>query len=124
MKKARLFLVFALIGVVALTGCSSNNGEDIKNGVNDMMKVTAELQEQLNANNAEKIKEYGHELEEVWEKFEDGVKDKYPESYEEVEDALEPTIAGTEANTLDVDVVTTFNNQLIKALNDLSGKIK
>ena len=62
-------------------------------------------------------------MEEVWSTFEDGVKPKYPDIYEQIEKNLDPTIAASKASPIDKEVLLKIDNQLIQVLYDLSQKL-
>ncbi len=97
---------------------------DIKSGVSKMLETTAELKTLIESGDQAKLKEAGPKLEDSWKVFEDKVKEKYPDLYEKVEDALDPTIAGTQANPIDKEALAKLNDQLTQALTDLAGKEK
>ncbi|NGQ95133.1 hypothetical protein G3578_08130 [Brevibacillus sp. SYP-B805] len=140
MKRTYGFLALALVTALGLAGCSSastheghetsSNQEapkqeaaaDIKSGVAKMLEETAELKKQLEAGDQAKVKEAGQEVHEAWESFEDNVKAKYPDLYNKVEEALDPLVAGTEAQQLDKEAVGKLNDQLTAALNELAAK--
>jgi iron uptake system EfeUOB component EfeO/EfeM len=138
MKRSHLIVALALVGSLSLAGCSSSSNEhaghdsaaqqqetsEIKAGVDKMLEVTAEIKKSVEAGDEAKVKEAGAKLEEAWGPFEDKVKEKYPDLYKKVEDALDPTIAGTEASPLDKETVGKFNDQLTQALQELADKEK
>jgi iron uptake system EfeUOB component EfeO/EfeM len=137
MKRFHLIVALALAGSLSLAGCGSSNDQaghdsaahqheasEIKAGVDKMLAVTAEIKKSVEAGDEAKAKEAGAKLEEAWESFEDKVKEKYPDLYKKVEDALDPTIAGTEASPLDKETVGKLNEQLTQALQELSVKEK
>lgn len=97
---------------------------NIQTGTNKMLDVTAEIDRALSANDEAKLKTLGPKLEDTWSQYEDHVKGKYADLYKKVEDALYPTIAGTQANPVDKDAVGKLNDQLKQALNELVAKAK
>ncbi len=123
MKKISLLLVVALLSMIALVGCTTTASK-IKVGADTMLKITSELTKEIDTGNKEKLKGLGEDLESNWSVFEDEVKQKYPDIYEKVEDALDPTIAGTRANPLDKDTLMHFISDLNQALIELSKKVK
>ncbi|MCH5584390.1 hypothetical protein MK805_05335 [Shimazuella sp. AN120528] len=138
MKVTYLLLTFVLVGCMGLVGCSTSTNPTsttqtpvkeesavkIKTGTTKMLDITADLKKAMDAGDQAKVKSYGPKLEEAWSSFEDKVKVKYPELYTKIEDALDPTIAGTEANPLDKAAVSKLNDQLTDALNELVSKEK
>ncbi len=141
MKSTRTLLALALAGIIALTGCASANttssnatsapapaaeekATEIKAGTAKMLEITAELKKAIEAGDESTVKTLGPKLEEAWGPFEDKVKEKYADLYKKVEDALDPTIAGTEASPLDKDALGKFNDQLTQALTELADKEK
>lgn len=145
MKKMGILLVLSLAGAIALSGCGSNNGAntqqpaaqqpaaqqpaqttapatDMKTGVANMLTVTSDLNKAIEAGDEAKVKELGPKLEDAWRPFEDGVKDKFPQDYETIEKALDPTIAGSQVSPLDKETLKKLNDQLTAALNDLAKK--
>lgn len=139
MKSTNFLLTLAVAGTFLLAGCSqgSNNASatsapaaaqekasEIKSGAEKMLEVTAELKKALDAGDEAAVKAVGMKLEEAWAPFEDKVKEKYADLYKKVEDALDPTIAGSEASPLDKEVVGKLNNQLAQALQELADKEK
>lgn len=141
MKSTRTFLALALAGIIGLTGCASattqspntasapapaaeEKASEIKAGTAKMLEMTAELKKAIEAGDESNVKALGPKLEEAWAPFEDKVKEKYADLYKKVEDALDPTIAGTEASPLDKAAVGKFNDQLTQALTELAEKEK
>lgn len=114
MKIVNTIAAFALASTLALAGCSSanqsassdstttdkatnqsnntqssskeqTNATNVKAGVSKMLTTAEELKQAINAGDEEKVKETGPKLEEIWKTFEDGVKPRYPELYEKLE---------------------------------------
>jgi iron uptake system EfeUOB component EfeO/EfeM len=96
---------------------------DIKDGTAKLLKTAKQLNKAIAAGDEAKVKEYGPKLEEAWSAFEDGIKPKYPDIYEQVEKNLNPTIAATKASQIDKDAILKLDNQLIVVLYDLSQKL-
>lgn len=94
-----------------------------KDGTAKLLSTAKQLRKAATAGDEAKIKELGPKLEEVWASFEDGVKPKYPDSYEQVEKYLNPAVAAAKAAPIDKDAILKVNNQLITVLYDLSGKL-
>jgi iron uptake system EfeUOB component EfeO/EfeM len=127
------------ITLLAISGCSSavkqepaknaqvsektlaENAE--KDGLTKLLKTARQLRKAALAGDEAKIKEYGPKLEEVWSKFEDGIKTKYPGLYDQVEKNLNPAVAATKAAAIDKDAILKLDNQLLKVLYDLAQKI-
>lgn len=124
MKKLTSILIgSALVGVLALTGCGSNDSK-VTEGVNEMLATTEDLSQAIKSEDEAKVKEIGPKLEEQWSSFEDDVKKDNEELYEKIEKYLDPTIAGSEAETLESEALTTLNNELTAALEELASTLK
>lgn len=111
----------------AVNGTSAAPGETadekIHSGINGMLDTTDALSKALAANDAGKVAQLGDQLEEQWASFEDDVRPKYPEDYEQVEKFLDPLHAGTKASPLDVKTLTSLNDSLRQALQALQNKL-
>ncbi len=121
--KNSLFAV-AIVAVIALlSACASDPASDASSGIADgvkSMKTTlAELQKQVDANDAAGVKESAESLEEAWEKFEDGVKEKSAELYEKVETPLHTIEAGAKADAIDTNVLSQAIKELDNALSEV-----
>lgn len=151
MKKIPTLVTFALISSIALAGCSSQPAAqtsstaspasaqtttantttqkaetaapDLKDGVAKLLKTAKQIRKAATSGDEAKIKENGPKLEEIWGSFEDGVKEKYPDSYKNIEKQLDPAIAATKASPLDKDAVLKIDNQLISELYNLSAQL-
>jgi iron uptake system EfeUOB component EfeO/EfeM len=95
----------------------------IKEGTAKLLSAAKQLRKAATAGDEAKIKEQGPKLEQAWSAFEDGVKPKYPDIYEQVEKNLNPLVAAAQASSIDKDAVLKADNQLIQVLYDLSGKL-
>jgi iron uptake system EfeUOB component EfeO/EfeM len=122
-KLTSLVLTIGLGGSLLLAGCSSTNNK-VSDGVNKMLDTTGQLSKAIDSGDQAKVKEVGPKLEDQWSSFEDDVKKDNKESYEKVEKYLDPTIAGSEAATLDKEALKTLNNELTDALKELADKTK
>ncbi|NRD78607.1 hypothetical protein HPT25_14695 [Bacillus sp. BRMEA1] len=124
MKKiTSMILAIGLGGSLILAGCSSNNSK-VSDGVNKMLDTTAQLSKAINSGDQAKVQKVGPKLEDQWSSFEDDVKKDHKDLYEKVEKYLDPTIAGSEAKTLDKEALGNLNNQLTDALKELANKTK
>ena len=115
----------SLLSVLFLTACDKSATEpkdEIAAGVEKFLSVANQLQTHISEGDAAKIKVDGPELEEAWKTFEDAVNTRYPDAYEQIETYLDPTIAGTQAKTLDPVILAQLDTQLIQAINDLALK--
>ncbi|MFC5446686.1 hypothetical protein [Paenibacillus aestuarii] len=95
----------------------------IKEGTAKLLKTAKQLSKAATAGDEAIIKETGPKLEEVWSSFEDGVKPKYPDVYEQIEKNLNPAIAAAKASPLDKDAVLKIDKELIQVLYDFSQKL-
>ena len=95
----------------------------IADGAKEMKAEVADLKVQLEANDAKKAKANGENLEEIWESFEDEVKEKDADLYEKVETPLHLIEAGVEVDPLDIDTLNKAADDLDSVLSDVE-KIK
>ena len=124
MKKiVSMVLAIGLGGSLLLAGCSSENSK-VSDGVNKMLDTTEELSKAIDSGDQAKVKEVGPQLEDQWSSFEDDVKKDNKDLYEKIETYLDPTIAGSEAATLDKEALGNLNGQLTDALKELDEKTK
>jgi iron uptake system EfeUOB component EfeO/EfeM len=124
MKKiTSMFLAIGLGGSLILAGCSSENSK-VSDGVNKMLDTTEELSKAIDSGDQAKVKKVGPQLEDQWSSFEDDVKKDNKDLYEKIETYLDPTIAGSEAATLDKEALGNLNGQLTDALKELDEKTK
>ncbi|MEH7114737.1 hypothetical protein V7124_20625 [Neobacillus niacini] len=124
MKKfTSLVLAIGLGSALVLAGCNSSDNK-VSDGVNEMLETTEQLSKAIDSGDQAKVKDLGPKLENQWSSFEDEVKKEDKDLYEKVEKYLDPTIAGSEAATLDNEALGTLNNQLSDALKELQNKSK
>ena len=109
--------------VFILAGCGSKDSK-VSDGVNKMMETTDQLSKAIESGDQAKVKEVGPKLEDQWKVFEDEVKKDNKDLYGKIEKYLDPTIAGSEAATLDKEALGTLNDQLTDALKELENKTK
>jgi iron uptake system EfeUOB component EfeO/EfeM len=83
-------------------------------GAKAMKQALADMKTNVNADNAAKVKEDADKLEESWQAFEDGVKEKNPDLYEKVEKPLGIIQGGAKAQKLDKAVLS-------KSIDELDG---
>jgi iron uptake system EfeUOB component EfeO/EfeM len=113
--KAAVFALVAMM-VVMLAACGSAS---IADGSKKMKDTLTELKKNVDSGDAEKVKQGASELEESWEKFEDGVKDKDKALYEKVEDPLHAIEAGAKAAKLDAAALNKSITELGSALDQV-----
>ncbi len=104
------------------TSGSKATSVSIKDGVTNLLTLAKDLKTDISAGDQTKVKENGPKLEDIWSSFEDNVKPKYPDLYAKVEQFLDPTVAGSKADTLDKQVLLKLDDGLIQALTELSQK--
>ncbi|WP_026693860.1 hypothetical protein [Peribacillus kribbensis] len=133
MKSKKLIIPMILASAFTLAACgaskeSSSNekkGEpasktaSVSQGAKEMKATLADFKTQVSSKDSAKAKQSGTELEETWQKFEDGVKDKSPELYEKVETPLSIIEAGAKAEPLDQKTLSSAADELNKILNDV-----
>ncbi|MDR6121643.1 iron uptake system EfeUOB component EfeO/EfeM [Bacillus sp. SLBN-46] len=122
-KLTSMVVAFGLGSALFLAGCSSTESK-VSDGVNEMIETTGQLSKAIDKGDQAKVKEVGPKLEDQWSSFEDDVKKDNKDLYEKIEKYLDPTIAGSEADTLDKDALSTLNDQLTDALKELADKTK
>jgi iron uptake system EfeUOB component EfeO/EfeM len=116
-----MVLAVGLGSALFLTGCSSTDSK-VSDGVNKMLDTTEQLSKAIDSGDQAKVKEVGPKLEDQWSSFEDDVKKDNKDLYEKIEKYLDPTIAGSEAATLDKEALGSLNNQLTVSLKELKKK--
>jgi iron uptake system EfeUOB component EfeO/EfeM len=122
-KAATILLASVLLSIFVLAGCGTKDNK-VSDGVNNMLETTTQLTKAINAGDQAKVKEVGPKLEEQWSAFEDDVKKDNKSLYGKIEKYLDPTIAGSQAASLDKEALSTLNNQLTDALKELESKTK
>lgn len=122
-KLTSLILAVGIGSTLVLAGCGSKDSK-VSDGVKNMLDTTAQLSKEIDSGNQTKIKETGPKLEDQWSSFEDNVKKENKDLYEKVEKYLDPTIAGSEAPTVDKSALKKLNNQLTAALKELAASQK
>ena len=124
MKKiTSMILTVSLGNALLLAGCGSQDSK-VSDGVNKMLGTTEQLLKAIDSGDQAKVKEVGPKLEDQWSSFEDDVKKDNKDSYAKIEKYLDPTIAGSEATTLDKEALGNLNDQLTDALKELADKTK
>ncbi|MBT2738810.1 hypothetical protein ACSU6B_20130 [Neobacillus sp. C211] len=122
-KLTSMVLAIGLGSALVLAGCSSTDSK-VSDGVNEMLDTTEQLSKAIDSRDQAKVKEVGPKLEDQWSSFEDDVKKDNKDLYEKIEKYLDPTIAGSEAATLDKEALGTLNDQLTDSLKELADKTK
>jgi iron uptake system EfeUOB component EfeO/EfeM len=122
MKKiTSMVLAVGLGSALVLAGCSSTDSK-VSDGVNKMLDTTEQLSKAIDSGDQAKVKEVGPKLEDQWSSFEDDVKKDNKDLYEKIEKYLDPTIAGSEAATLDKEALGSLNDKLTDSLKELAQK--
>ncbi|MFD0616817.1 EfeM/EfeO family lipoprotein [Paenibacillus sp. GCM10027629] len=97
---------------------------DPQTGTDSMIATSGELKSALEAKDAAKVQELTKKIDEEWLTFENDVKTKLPDQYVNVEKYLNTLIAGGKQSALEYDVLTTLNDSLLPALQQLSDTLK
>ncbi|WP_018757948.1 EfeM/EfeO family lipoprotein [Paenibacillus terrigena] len=97
---------------------------DPQTGTDSMIVTSGELKSALEAKDAAKVQELTKKIDEEWLSFENDVKTKLPDQYVNVEKYLNTLIAGGKQTELEYDVLTTLNDSLLPALQQLSDTLK
>ncbi|MFF2499543.1 hypothetical protein [Peribacillus sp. NPDC058075] len=137
MKSRKLLVPILVVAALSLTACGTNNEKtaeetkkteqsspksvSISDGAKDMKQTIADLNAQLKAKDATKVKESGSKLEESWQTFEDDVKAKNPELYGKVETPLSTIEAGATSSPLDTPTLTKAAKELDGVLSDVQN---
>ncbi len=120
-KLTSMVLSIGLGSALLLAGCSSTDSK-VSDGVRNMLDTTEQLSKAIDSGDQAKVKEIGPTLEDQWASFEDDVKKDNKDLYGKIETYLDPTIAGSEAATLDQEALGALNDQLTGALKELDEK--
>jgi len=120
-KLTSMVLTIGVGSALLLAGCGSTDSK-VTDGVNNMLETTEQLAKAIDSGDQAKVKEVGPKLEEQWSSFEDDVKKDNEDLYEKIEKYLDPTIAGSEASTLDKEALGSLNDKLTDALKELNKK--
>ncbi|WP_349730309.1 hypothetical protein [Peribacillus frigoritolerans] len=137
MKSRKLLVPIIVVAALSLTACGTNNEKksdetkkteqsspksvSISDGVKDMKQTIADLDAQLKAKDATKVKESGAKLEEYWQTFEDDVKAKSPDLYGKVETPLHTIEAGATSSPLDAPTLTKAAKELDGILSEVQN---
>lgn len=123
MKLSSTVFAIALGFSLLLAGCGSSNNK-VADGVKKMLATSEQLSKAISSGNTAMVKEVGPKLENQWSSFEDDVKKDNKVLYAKIEQYLDPTVAGSEAPSLDQKALGSLNNQLADALKELSDQTK
>lgn len=98
--------------------------DQVKAGATQLIGLTSDLKKAIDAGDQAKIKEMGPKLEEIWSTFEDGVKPRNADLYEEIEKSLNPEVAGSQKNPIDKETLSKLNDDLAQSLKKLVQSLK
>ncbi len=98
--------------------------DQVKAGGTQLIGLTNDLRKAIDAGDEAKIKEIGPKLEDVWSTFEDGVKPRNVDLYEEIEKSLNPEVAGTQKSPIDKQTLAKLNDDLTQSLTKLVQNLK
>lgn len=101
----------------------SPSASNLKGDIMNMISTATELKKVIAAGDSRQVNAIGPKLESTWRTFEDSIKPKYPNLYANVEQYLDPTVAGSAATSLDQQTLAKLNDQLIQALDKLLQKV-
>ncbi|SDO12352.1 hypothetical protein SAMN04487897_108180 [Paenibacillus sp. yr247] len=108
-----LLLILSL--VLVLSACSTKS-VSTTDGAKKMQSILTEMQKNVEANDAAKVKENAEALEKNWQTFEDDVKKNQADVYGKVEDPLGVIQAGVKQSKLDQAILKEQINKLNEAL--------
>lgn len=139
MQSKKYVFPIIIAASMALSACGTNDEQtktddnsqteettsqtSIADGAKEMKAEVADLKVQLEANDTKKAEANGENLEEIWESFEDAVKEKDADLYEQVETPLHIIEAGVKIDPLDVDTLNKAADDLDSVLSNVE-KIK
>lgn len=131
MKTRKLIVPILLASSLTLAACAGANKDEkpkdtkktvsISDGAKEMKQTIADLKNQLNDKDADKVKESGENLEKSWQKFEDEVKNKNADLYEKVETPLHTIEAGAKSEPLDEQTLNKAADELDHVLSDVKN---
>jgi iron uptake system EfeUOB component EfeO/EfeM len=98
--------------------------DQVKAGAIQLIRLTNDLKKAIDTGDETKIKEMGPKLEEIWSTFEDGVKPRNADLYEEIEKSLNPEVAGAQKSPIDKETLTKLNDNLAQSLTKLVQNLK
>lgn len=98
--------------------------DQVKAGATQLIGLTNDLRKAIDSGDQAKIKEIGPKLEEVWSTFEDGVKPRNADLYEEIEKSLNPEVAGSQKSPIDKEILIKLNDDLTQTLAKLVQNLK
>jgi ABC-type phosphate transport system auxiliary subunit len=110
----------AVLTDVAKIESKKSTEVSIADGATKMKDTLTQLNTDLSAKDAEKVKADGENLEKSWSKFEDNVKEKDATLYGKVEGPLGIIEAGAKASPLDQATLTKASNDLDAVLTDVA----
>ncbi|WP_245208939.1 hypothetical protein [Gottfriedia endophytica] len=130
LAKKNIAVLFAAISL-SLAACGTNTSDtpkktttttklSIADGATQMKETLKQLNTDLNAKDAAKVKTDSENLEKSWSKFEDNVKEKDAAQYGKVEGPLGIIEAGAKASSLDQATLTKASNDLDAVLTDVA----
>lgn len=125
-KNTLLAALFALGSTYTLASDGSSNSTkdgEILNGIMQLKQVALQFKDNLVEGKDAEIEILGKQLEHNWAIFEDRVKAHYPDYYVKVEASLNPAVAGTEDDELDLEILGVLDDQLLSTLDEFSDKI-
>jgi ABC-type phosphate transport system auxiliary subunit len=128
LSKKNTAVLFAAISL-SLSACGTNTSEtpkktttlSIADGATQMKETLKQLNTDLTAKDAGKVKTDSENLEKSWSKFEDNVKEKDQALYGKVEDPLGIIEAGAKASSLDQATLTKASKDLDTVLTDVAN---
>ncbi|WP_067929241.1 iron uptake system protein EfeO [Alicyclobacillus shizuokensis] len=147
MKPAPILAATVLISILPLTACgSTNNGntsgasassnsstlqtpanqvskQDVKDGIDKMLKLSRTIKSQLAKQDAQGFKESAAQVEAAWYRFENRVHVDYPLQYNEVEKYWMPLTAGAKSDHFDAKALSQLNDGMAKALTKLKQTV-
>jgi len=127
LSKKSIVLLFAALSL-SLSACGTKTNDtskktttlSIADGATQMKDTLKQLNTDLSAKDAGKVKTDSENLEKSWSQFEDNVKAKDQALYGKVEDPLGIIEAGAKASSLDQATLTKASKELDAVLTDVA----
>jgi iron uptake system EfeUOB component EfeO/EfeM len=98
--------------------------DQVKASATQLISLTNDLKKAIDGGDEVKIKEIGPKLEDIWSTFEDGVKPRNADLYEEIEKSLNPEVAGSQKSPIDKQLLGKLNDDLTQSLTKLVQSLK
>jgi len=131
MKSLKKLIIIVTLGTTfMITGCGVTKSQEpapvkkslsIYDASQNMRDVLKDMRTEISNKEEDKVIETSDKLEENWKLFEDEIKDKHKDLYENVESPLGVIQAGVKVKPIDTKVLTASIDQLDKVLEQIQN---